>query len=67
MKLHSDVLKIQRKLSTNASNAAECRQLHFDKVAVNMGFANSNEAYKRLGMEFIKKAKIGAPSIKINN
>ena len=43
--------------------AANARGEHFDKVAKKMGYMNAQAAFNTIGSEFIKKARIGAPSI----
>lgn len=63
--MQNDLKTIKRQISKKVSNAATPRQLHFDNVARNLGFADSNIAFKHLGALFIEKAKIGAPSINL--
>lgn len=67
MKLHNDIKKIQSESRKRVFKAATPRQLHFDNVARDLGYADSNIAFKHLGKSFIEKAKINAPSIKVNN
>ena len=63
MKLNQDVKNLQGRISYKAKKAATPRQLHFDNVARELGYADSNIAFKHLGKEFVNKAKINAPSI----
>lgn len=64
MKLHNDIKNIKRNIERKVSKAASLRQLHFDNVAKELGYEDSNIAFKYLGKGFIDKAKINAPSIK---
>lgn len=63
MKLHNDIKNIKRNIERKVSNASNARQLHFDNVAIELGYADSNIAFKHLGKSFIEKAKVNAPSI----
>lgn len=69
MKLHNDLKNIKRNIERKVSKAANPRQLHFDNVARELGYADGNIAFKHLGKSFIEKAKVNAPSIsyKIGN
>ena len=63
MKLHNDIKNIKRNIERKVSKASSKRQEHFDNVAREMGYADSNIAFKYLGKSFIDKAKVNAPSI----
>lgn len=65
MKLHNDIKNIKRNIERKVSKAANPRQLHFDRVARELGYADSNIAFKYLGKSFIEKAKVNAPSISL--
>ena len=65
MKLHNDIKNIKRNIERKVSKAATPRQLHFDNVARELGYADSNVAFKHLGKSFIEKAKVSAPSISL--
>ncbi len=65
MKLNQDVKNLQARISYKVKKAATARQLHFDNVARELGYADSNIAFKYLGKSFIDKAKINAPSINL--
>lgn len=62
--INQDVKNLQNRISYNVKKAAAPRQSHFDNVAIELGYENSNIAFKHLGKVFIEKAKINAPSIK---
>jgi len=63
MALNQDIKNLQSKISYKFKKAASLRQLHFDIVARQLGYADSNIAFKYLGKAFIEKARINAPSI----
>ena len=63
--LHADIKKIKSEIGKKVSKAADARMLHFDNVARELGYADSNIAFKALGKSFIEKAKVNAPSIKL--
>ena len=63
MALHQDIKNLKRKISYKVKKASTPRQNHFDNVARELGYADSNIAYKHLGKAFIEKAKVNAPSI----
>ncbi len=65
MELHKDIKNIKRNIERKVSKAANPRQLHFDNVARELGYADSNIAFKYLGKNFIEKAKYNAPSISL--
>ena len=66
MKTYSDDIRtIKSNINKTVSKAANARQLHFDNVARELGYADSNIAFKALGKSFIEKAKVNAPSIKL--
>ena len=64
MKLHNDIKQLKKTIQRKVSKAANARQQHFDNVARQMGYADSNIAFSHLGKAFIEKAKVNAPSIK---
>ncbi|WP_395058605.1 hypothetical protein [Flavobacterium sp.] len=64
--INQDVKNLQSRISYKAKKAAAPRQNHFDNVARELGYADSNIAFKHLGKVFIEKAKVNAPSIKLN-
>ena len=64
--INQDVKNLQSRISYQVKKAATPRQNHFDNVARELGYADSNIAFKHLGKVFIEKAKVNAPSIKIN-
>jgi hypothetical protein len=66
MKLNQDVKNLQNRITYKVKKASTPRQLHFDNIARELGYADSNIAFKHLGKVFIEKAKINAPSIKLN-
>lgn len=65
MKLHNDIKAIKGNIERKVKAAATPRQLHFDNIARQMGYADSNIAFKFLGKSFLEKAKLGAPSINL--
>lgn len=65
MKLHNDIKNLQLESKKRVFKAANPRQLHFDRVARELGYADSNIAFKYLGKSFIEKAKVNAPSISL--
>ena len=64
--INQDVKNLQNRISYKVKKAATPRQIHFDNVARELGYADSNIAFKHLGKVFIEKAKVNAPSIKLN-
>ena len=63
MALHQDLKNLKSRISYKVKKAATPRQIHFDNVARELGYADSNIAFNHLGKAFIEKAKINAPSI----
>ena len=63
MALHQDIKNLKSRISYKVKKAAAPRQLHFDNVARELGYADSNIAFNALGKAFIEKAKVNAPSI----
>lgn len=64
--INQDVKNLQVRISYKVKKASTPRQNHFDNVARELGYTDSNIAFKHLGKVFIEKAKVNAPSIKIN-
>ena len=62
--MKADIQIIKSAITRKVKQAAEPRQQHFDRIAREMGYADSNIAFKHLGKVFIEKAKQGAPAIK---
>jgi hypothetical protein len=65
MTMHKDVKMLQKSITQKVQKAAAPRQAHFDKVARELGYADSNIAFKEMGKAFIEIASANAPSIKI--
>jgi hypothetical protein len=65
MGLHLDIKNLKSRISYKVKKACTARQNHFDSIARELGYADSNIAYNHLGKAFIEKAKINAPSIKL--
>lgn len=64
--LNQDVKNLKNRISYQVKKASTPRQNHFDNVARELGYADSNIAFKHLGKVFIEKAKVNAPCIKLN-
>jgi len=54
--------KVEKRLQA-LSKAADAKLAHDDNVAKKLGFINSQEAFNKIGNEFIIKAKKHSPSI----
>ena len=65
MALHSDIKNLKSRITYKVKKAATPRQQHFDNVARQLGYADSNAAFQDLGKAFIEKAKTNAPAIKL--
>lgn len=61
--INQDVKNLQSRISYQVKKASTPRQNHFDNVARELGFADSDIAFKHLGKVFIEIAKVNAPSI----
>lgn len=63
--INQDIKNLQSRISYKVKKSATPRQNHFDNVARELGYADSNIAFKYLGKVFIEKAKLNAPSINL--